>query len=77
VYREDYILSLKKMTNKKDPNTYVRVMDKLQNFSNNIFGDNFDDLNNYLKETNAYKEPSESKLKIIDRSIHDTKLDEV
>lgn len=77
VFREDYILSLKKMTNRKDPDTYIRVMDKLQYFSNNIFGDNFDELNNYFKETNAYKEPSEGALKIIDRSIPDVKLDEI
>jgi len=33
VFREDYILSLKRMTNRKYPNTYIRVMDKLQYFS--------------------------------------------
>jgi Fic family protein len=67
VYREDYILSLKKMTNLKEPDTFIRVMDKLQHFSSNIFGENFDELNEYFKETNAYKEPSEGKLKIVDR----------
>jgi hypothetical protein len=76
-YREDYILSLKKMTNKKYPDTYIRVMDKLQYFSNNIFGDNFDELNNYFKETNAYKEPSEGALMIIDRSMRDVKTNEI
>jgi len=68
VYREDYIMSLKKFTNRKDPDTFIRVMDKLQYFSNNIFGDNFDELNRYFKDTDAYKEPSDGKLKIIDRS---------
>ena len=67
VYREDYILSLKKFTNCKDPDAFIRVMDKLQHFSNHIFGDNFDELNDYFKATNAYKEPSEGKLNIIDR----------
>jgi hypothetical protein len=66
VFREDYILSLKKFTNQKNPDAFIRVMDKLQKFSNHIFGDNFDELNNYLKKTDAYKEPSEGKLKIID-----------
>ncbi|WP_056928613.1 Fic family protein [Candidatus Symbiothrix dinenymphae] len=68
VYREDYLMSLKKMTNRKEPDTYIRVMDKLQHFSNNIFGESFDEVNNYLKETNACKEPSEAKLNFIDRS---------
>ena len=76
VYREDYIMSLKKFTNRKEPDAFIRVMDKLQYFSNNIFGDNFDELNNYFKATDAYKEPSEGKLKIIDRSLPDVKLDE-
>jgi hypothetical protein len=67
VFREDYMLSLKKFTNRKEPDTYIRVMDKLQYFSNNIFGENFDELNHYFKVTNACKEPSEGKLNIIDR----------
>jgi hypothetical protein len=77
VYREDYTMSLKKFTNRKEPDTYIRVMDKLQYFSNNIFGENFDELNNYFKTTHAYKEPSEGKLNIIDRSVPDINWDEV
>jgi Fic family protein len=67
VFREDYLLSLKKFTNRKEPDTFIRVMDKLQYFSHHIFGENFDELNNYLKATNAYKEPSEGKLVMIER----------
>ena len=65
VYREDYILSLKKLSNRKEPDAFIRAMDKLQQFSNHIFAENFDELNNYFKATNAYKEPSEGKLAII------------
>ena len=71
VYREEYILSLKKMTNRKEPDTFIRIMDKLHYFSYNIFGENFDELNNYFKATNAYKEPSEGRLEIIDRGEND------
>ena len=77
VYREDYIMSLKKFTNRKKPDTFIRVMDKLQYFSTNIFGNNFDELNDYFKATNAYKEPSEGKLNIIERSIPDINLAEI
>lgn len=66
VYREDYILSLKKFTNRKEPDAFIRVMDKLQYFSSNVVGENFDEFNSYFQSTNAYKEPSEGKLKIID-----------
>lgn len=76
VFREDYILSLKKLTKKKDPDTYIRVMDKLQIFSYHISGDNFEALDLYFKETNAYKEPSEGYLKIIDQSRSEIKPDE-
>jgi hypothetical protein len=51
-------------------------MDKLQNFSNSIFGDDFDELNNYFKAANAYKDPSEGTLQIVDRSP-DVRLYEV
>jgi Fic family protein len=67
VYREDYILSLKKLSNKKDPESFIRVIDKLQHYSHQIFGDNFHELSDYFKATNAYKEPSEAKLKMIER----------
>jgi len=67
VFREDYLLSLKKFTNRREPDTFIRVMDKLQHFSSNIFGENFDELNSYFKATNAYKEPSEGKLIMIER----------
>jgi hypothetical protein len=52
-------------------------VDKLQYFSNNIFGDNFDELNEYFKATNAYKEPSEGKLNVIERSMPDINLAEI
>ncbi|MDR1021974.1 MAG: Fic family protein [Prevotellaceae bacterium] len=77
VFREDYIISLRKLTNRKEPDAFIRVMDKLQHFSNNIFGDNFDELNSYFKEANAYKEPSEGKLKIVDRFMPDMKSEEI
>ena len=63
VYREDYILSLRKMSNLKEPDAFIRVMEKLQHFSHHIVGENFDEFNNYFIATNAYKEPSEGRLK--------------
>ena len=52
------------MSNRKEPDAFIRVMDKLHYFSNHIFGKNFDELNEYFKATNAYMEPSEGKLNI-------------
>jgi len=69
VYRENYILSLKKLTNRKEPDTFIRVMDKLQYFSNHISGENFEELHNYLLASNAYKEPEDGELTIISKTL--------
>ena len=67
VFREDYILALRKLTRLKEPDAYIRVMEKLHKFSENLYGDNFEDLNNYLTECNAYEEPEKAHLKYIER----------
>lgn len=67
VFREDYILALRKITRSREPGTYIRVMEKLHKFSDNLYGDDFDDLNNYLIECNAYEEPEKAHLKYIER----------
>ncbi len=69
VFREDYLLALRKLSRKKAPDTYIRVMEKLHHFSDNLYGQDFDELNNYLQASNAYAEPDEGKLKWIDRSF--------
>ena len=70
VFREDYILALRKLTRHKDPLAYISVMTKLHQFSDNLYGTDFTELKNYLAACNAYEEPSQAKLQIIDRTIH-------
>ena len=67
VFREDYILALRNLTRSKEPDTYIRVMEKLHKFSDNLFGDDFDELNSYLIQCNAYEEPERAHLKYIER----------
>jgi hypothetical protein len=69
VFREDYILSLRKLTRHKDPSAYINVMTKLHQFSDNLYGSDFTELKHYLAACNAYEEPSQAKLQIIDRTI--------
>lgn len=69
VFREDYILALRKLTRHKDPLAYINVMTKLHQFSDNLYGTDFTELKNYLATCNAYEEPSQAKLQIIDRTI--------
>ncbi|MGM9847697.1 MAG: Fic family protein [Muribaculaceae bacterium] len=69
VFREDYILALRKLTRHKDPMTYINVMTKLHQFSDNLYGSDFSELKQYLADCNAYEEPSQAKLQIIDRIL--------
>ena len=70
VFREDYILALRKLTRHKDPMAYINVMTKLHQFSDNLYGSDFTELKNYLAACNAYAEPSQAKLRIIDRTVN-------
>jgi len=69
VFREDYILALLKLTRHKESMTYINVMTKLHQFSDNLYGTDFTELKNYLADCNAYEEPSQAKLQIIDQTI--------
>ena len=63
VFREDYLLSLRRLSRNNDPSVYIRVMEKLHLFSNHIIGNNFDDIYRFLKESDAFEEPDEGRLK--------------
>lgn len=63
VFREDYLLSLRRLSRNNDPSVYIRVMEKLQLFSSHITGDNFDDAFSFLKESDAFEEPETGRLK--------------
>jgi hypothetical protein len=69
VFREDYLLSLRKLSHDKEPTVLLKVLDRLQLFSDNLYGDNFDELNAYLVKCNAFEEPERGKLNIIERTF--------
>jgi fido (protein-threonine AMPylation protein) len=66
VFREDYLLTLKKLTNDKAPIPYLEMLTKAHSFSKNLHYENYDDLYHYLEEHNAFYEPNEGKHLIID-----------
>ena len=66
VYRDDYLLTIKKLTNQKEPNSYVEMLTKVHQFSNKLYLENYDDLYNYLESHNAFYESDEGKRLIID-----------
>jgi fido (protein-threonine AMPylation protein) len=64
VYREDYILALKKLTRQEEPDAYVRMMLRAYEFSSTIYGENRDDMEALLTQAGAFLEPKEGKLKL-------------
>jgi len=66
VYREDYLLTLKKLTRDKDAVPYVEMLTKAHRFSANLHNDDYDEMYKYLETHNAFSEPDEGKLLIID-----------
>ena len=61
VFRDDYLLTLKRITNQKDPAPYVEMLTKAYQFSDNLNFENYDDLYNYLDAHNAFYESDEGK----------------
>lgn len=62
VYRDDYILSLKKLSRQGDASVFVQVLQRMQVYSNQIPCSSFDLANEYLTKTNAYQDPDNGKL---------------
>ncbi|TNE74796.1 Fic family protein [bacterium] len=63
VYREDYILTLRKLTRQRDPEAFIRMLIKIHEFSAKVIGDTMDEMQRFLRESNAFLEPDEGHLK--------------
>lgn len=60
VYREDYILNLKKLTQQKKPQGFINMMNKIHQYSHWLSPISLEALNEQLRETNAFKESEEA-----------------
>lgn len=56
VFREDYILNLKKLTRNRQPEGYIRMMDRAHAFSHWLEPLNFDALFKQLRDANAFED---------------------
>ncbi len=65
VYREDYMLALRKLTRQHEPNAYITMLQRAQKFTATIIGDDINKMENRLKTSNAFKEHDVAKLKIV------------
>jgi Fic family protein len=68
VYRDDYMLALRRLTRQQDPSAYVRMLGRAHEFSSNIAGEDMDVMEKHLEASNAFKEHDKAKLKIIPAS---------
>ncbi|MBL4649431.1 MAG: Fic family protein [Aureispira sp.] len=64
VYREDYILALRKLTRQRKPESYIRMLSKIHAFSSKIVGNDFSEMKKILNDSNAFSEPSDEELKL-------------
>jgi len=67
VFRDDYIGTLKKLTKQGDCVPYIRMLQRANEFSTTIYGDNINEMQDFLTQCNAFLEPTDGRLKIISR----------
>lgn len=67
VFKDDYIGTLKKLTKRGDCGLYIRMLQRAHEFSATIYGDDMQEMEKRLTESNAFLEHTEGLLKIIQR----------
>lgn len=67
VYREDYIGALRKLTRQGEPDAYIRMLERIHEFSELVYDDDMDFMQDYLQKSNAFLEPEDGKLIIVQR----------
>lgn len=63
VYREDYLLALRKLSRKQMPDAFLKMMNRAHQFSHQLPAADFDILLQSLHSSDAFLEPNEGKLK--------------
>lgn len=62
VYRDDYMLNLKRLTNQQKAAGFIRMMDRAHAFTHQLDPKSFDDLMVQLENSNAFKESDQAVL---------------
>jgi Fic family protein len=65
VYREDYMMALRKLTRRRSADAYIRMLLRAYEFSSTLSEDSIDAMEEHLIRCNAFMEPGEGKLRII------------
>src|SRR5690606_37420430 len=64
VYREDYLGALRQLTRRNQTDTFIRMLQRAQNFSATLIGEDMDAVQRVLEASNAFKEGDEHILRI-------------
>ena len=65
VFREDYLGTLRRLTRKYEPDAFIRMLQRAQQFSASIAGKDKDTMQQILESSNAFKEGDEYILRIV------------
>jgi len=65
VYREDYMLALKKLSRQNKPDTYIKMLEKAYNYAGTLIPASLNEVEQQLTATNAFREPEGNQLIII------------
>ena len=66
VYRDDYLGALRRLTRRRDPDAFVRMLVRAHAFSATLVHEDIDGMQRQLEASNAFLESTEGKLLIID-----------
>ena len=59
VYRDDYMLTLRRLTRESDPDPYIRMLARAHEFSETIYGEEMHQMQQILERSNAFLEHTE------------------
>jgi len=62
VYRDDYMGALRKLTRRAQIDPYLKMLERAQDFSLTVRGENIDLMQDHLESCNAFQEPTEASL---------------
>jgi Fic family protein len=65
VFREDYILALRKLSRKSESEAYIKMLSRAHRFSSTIHGSTLNEIQSKLEDSNAFLLSNEGILKII------------
>lgn len=63
VYRDDYLLALRKLSRQKQPDSYIRMLSKIWEYCAIVPTNDIQGMQEYLEETNAFLESDDGRLK--------------